>query len=487
MAGIAFAVMAISSCDEDTLTIGQTLTEENDKLSLTTATFNVSTKTIIADSVLSLSNSCYFGKVKDPETGTDVTSEFTTQFHVVEDIYIAPEDSIIGRYDNRVSADSCDITLFFSSPFKPADSLSAMKMRVIELDRPIEEGQFYYSNFNPLEKNLIRTGHDAINQGKVFSYNNLTQSDSLRTSSNYTTHVCIPLNSPYTAKNGTTYNNYGTYLLRQYFDNKKSFRNSYSFTHDVCPGFFFEVADGYGFHANVSDIGLRVFYKVHRDSIVNLAAVFAGTKEVLQTNCVTNDKEAISRLASETGCTYLKSPAGLFTQVALPVSQIKSYIDGQGINHSSDSLLAAKITFQRLNSLSSDKRMFGIPQTILMLPQDSLTVFFEKNKLPDSKTSFYTTYSSTYNTYTFSNISNLITTLWNIKEEGLKQDPQWTDHHPNWDKVVLVPISYTRSSSTSSITSIEHDMSLTSTRLVGGKDNPLSPIQLNIVYAKFKE
>ena len=73
------------------------------------------------------------------------------------------------------------------------------------------------------------------------------------------------------------------------------------------------------------------------------------------------------------------------------------------------------------------------------------------------------------------------------KGRGLKQDPQWTDHHPNWDKVVLVPISYTRSSSTSSITSIEHDMSLTSTRLVGGKDNPLSPIQLNIVYAKFKE
>jgi hypothetical protein len=46
--------------------------------------------------------------------------------------------------------------------------------------------------------------------------------------------------------------------------------------------------------------------------------------------------------------------------------------------------------------------------------------------------------------------------------------------------VVLVPVI-------SSASGIEHDMSLTSTRLVGGPDNPNDPVQISVVYAKFTE
>ena len=53
--------------------------------------------------------------------------------------------------------------------------------------------------------------------------------------------------------------------------------------------------------------------------------------------------------------------------------------------------------------------------------------------------------------------------------------------HENWNKVLLVPISYTASSSTS-ITKAGHNMSLTSTRLVGGKNNPIA---VDVVYGKF--
>ena len=322
LAGAAVLATAISSCDEDTLTIGQTLTDTGDKLNLVTANFGVTTQSIIADSVLSLSNNCYFGKIKDPETGANVKSEFTTQFHIVEDPYIAPEDSIIGQNNGRASADSCDIVLYLSSPFRPADSLSAMKMRVHELDHPIEENQFFYSNYNPMDMQLIRKDEGAVNKGKIFSYLNLTDNDSLRKTTNYITNIRIPLNDPYTDKKGVTYNNYGTYIMHQYYDNRSSFRNSYTFAHDVCPGFFFELLDGSGFHASVTDIGLRIFYTAHRDSIIRGSIVMAGTKEVLQTTTVTNDKQAIAKLAAESNHTYLKSPAGLFTEITLPVDQI---------------------------------------------------------------------------------------------------------------------------------------------------------------------
>ena len=56
--------------------------------------------------------------------------------------------------------------------------------------------------------------------------------------------------------------------------------------------------------------------------------------------------------------------------------------------------------------------------------------------------------------------------------------------HENWNKVILVPISYEKSSSSTTPTRIGHDMSLTSTRLVGGKD---SPISIEVVYGKFNK
>ena len=487
LAGAVLAAMAFSSCDEDTLTVGQTLTDSSDKLELSVATFPVSTQTVVADSVLALSSHCFFGKVMDPETQSCVTSEFTTQFHVVENMYITPEDSIATRYDGRASADSCDLILYLTSPFRPADSLTAMKMRVAELSRPIEETQLFYSNFDPVDRGYIRQGEGAISLGKMFTYDNLTDPDSMRSLSTYLHNIRIPLNKPYTDQAGHTYNNYGTYLLHQYYDHPNNYRNSYAFAHSVCPGFYFEVADGLGVHAHVTDMGLRVFYGIDRkDSIAQRTLIFAATQEVLQTTHIENDQAAIARLSAERGHTYLKSPAGLFTQVKLPVVAIKSYIDKEGHTHGNDSLLAAKLTFQRLNAQKSDSRMFDIPKSILMVQQDSLTSFFEKSKVPDNNTSFLSNYASSTNTYTFVNISDLVTALWNLREKGLESDPQWEAHHPNWDKVVLVPVSYTTASSTGSVVSVEHDMSLTSTRLVGGPDSPDSPIEVSIVYAKFK-
>ena len=255
MAAVAFATMAISSCDEETLNIGNSLTQDNDKLDVSASYFDVQTRTIIADSVLSLSNTCYFGKVKDPETGTDVISEFTTQFHLLENTYLSPDEKIVGRYEGKAAADSCDIVLYLSSPFKSEDNLTAMKMRVHEMAIPMTEGKRYYSNFDPVSQNMLR--EDGLKKDKVFTYDNLIDIYS----SVDLDYVRITLNQPYTDVQGNTYNNYGTYLMRQYYEHKENYRNSYSFIHEVCPGFFFQITDGLGFHSQVTDIGLRVFYR----------------------------------------------------------------------------------------------------------------------------------------------------------------------------------------------------------------------------------
>jgi hypothetical protein len=488
MAAAALAIVAISSCENDDLNIGQSLTSENDKLTVANTSYDVTTRTIMADSVLSLSADCYLGRIQDPETGAYVTSEFTTQFHLLESTFISPEEKIVTRHDGRAAADSCDIVLYIGSPFHTADSLAAMKMRVVELAKPMTEGERYYSNFSLKDEGLLRQG--GINLPHVFSFANLGEQDTIRTASSYQDCIRIPLNKSYTATDGTVYNNFGTYIMRQYYDHPEYFANSYTFAHSVCPGFYFQITDGLGFHAKVTNIGLRTFYRLQGDTAVTKAQlVLAGTREVTQTTHVTNDSETLRRLAAERGYTYLKTPAGLFTEVTLPITQIK-----QG--HESDSLLAAKLTFQRMNSQSFDERLLPAPSALLLVQKDSLHSFFEKGYVPDNIRAYITGYntstlsSSSYssdNTYTFNNLSSLVTMLWQTRQAGIAADPQWEAKHPDWNKMVLVPVTYTTSSTTTTtVASVSHDMSITSTRLVGGPENSGDPIKINIVYAKFK-
>ena len=77
----------------------------------------------------------------------------------------------------------------------------------------------------------------------MLSPSRLTGSSLLQNAISYLNNIRIPLCSPYKAKDGKTYNNYGTYLLRQYYDKASSYRNSYTFAHEVCPGFFFEITE----------------------------------------------------------------------------------------------------------------------------------------------------------------------------------------------------------------------------------------------------
>lgn len=471
---VAVAAMTIYSCDEDVTSIGYSLTDEGDKLDLNATVYNVQTRTVVADSVFTLSSKCYFGRVRDPETQADVKSEFTTQLHVLETMTLPTSEEIVGRYNGKAAADSCELIMYLSTPLDKNDSLQSLKMQVSELSVPMEEGQRYYSNFNPRALGLLRSG--GLTKSKMFTYANLMDTDSLRGTLTYSQNIRVKFDAPYTDKNGVEYNNYGTYILQMYYEHPEFFRNSYMFIHNVCPGLFFEITDGFGFHSQVITLGLRVHYSMIVDNKKSSSYfTLGGTQEVLQTTLVYNDQEVINRLAQATECTYLKSPAGLFTEVTLPVEAIKE-------NHVNDSLLAAKIAFQRINNESGDKRMLSATSNILMVPVDSLKTFFENRKTADGKTAFLSSYngSSIQNVYTFANISNLVTAMWNNMLKGINSNANWKAEHPNWNKVLLVPV-------TSSASGIEHDMSLSSTRLVGGKNNPYDPVTISVVYAKFTE
>lgn len=466
--------ITIASCDDTTDSIGNSLTDNMDMLKVTTDTFNVATRSIVADSVLSRSTTGYLGKICDIETGNYITGDFMAQFSTLENYKLPEKDSIVSLQDGEVIADSCSIRLFYTDYY--GDSLATMNITAYEMNEPMKEGVKYYSNFDPIAEGLIR--NDGMKVNKTYTLTDLSISDEDRADeSSYTPNIKINLNKPYTDKNGVTYNNYGTYIMRMYYEDPDRFKNSYNFIHEVCPGFYFKTNDGIGSMAYITVSQLNIYFRYLNDSTYVGTTSFSATEEVLQTTNISNDKQNIADLANDNTCTYLKTPAGIFTEITLPVDEITE-------NHSNDTINTAKISLTRINNNTHDEYSLSAPSTLLMIPKDSLYTFFENGDNVDYKKSFIATYSSSTNQYTFNNISGMITYMADIKKKGLAENSNWLNEHPDWNRVVVIPVSVTTNSS-SQIVKIVHDMSLTSTKLVGGSENPYEPIKINVIYSKF--
>lgn len=462
---VVIAIMSMvmaSSCDDTTDTLGNSISNDADKFAILTDTFQVASRSICVDSVLSRTPYSYLGHIRDAETSTYVTANFSTQFGVAElltETQLLPkQDSIVSRSDDgKIIADSCFFNIYFNSFV--GDTLNAVKLTAYELATPIREGRDYYSNFDPMAEGYVR--QDGILKQKVFTYRGLVGTDSLHA-------VSIPLNDPYTDQNGVTYNNFGTYLMRKYYEDTDNYKNSYNFVNRVFPGFFVKATDGIGTMGEVLLTALQFHYRCYsNDSIIRSGLRIGGTEEVMQTTNIVNDQVRMQRLADDPSCTYLKSPAGIYTEVTLPIDDIKR-------GHENDTISSAKIVFTRYNR-TDDEALYQAPTSVLMVPRDSMFTFFEQRNLPDNVTSYVATYSSTYNTYTFNNISSLVNRLW---ENRGKSD--------TWNKVVLIPVSVTTNSSTGAYTNVSNDMSLKSCRLVGGSANTHAPLRISVIYNKFK-
>ena len=309
MAGIALLMVAISACDSETSIVGNSLTDNVDRFTNVTDTFDVSTRSIKVDSVLSTSDYCYLGRIKDPETGSYITSDFSTQFNVLENeaANLFPNKSSIISLDTdgEPMADSCFVRVMVNA-FQ-GDSLAAMKLKVRELSTPIKDKSQYYTSYDPDKEGLLRKESGAINQSKLYSISDLTLSDSVRyvnNSKGYFWYINIPLNKQYTDKNGKTYKNYGTYIMRKFYNEPSSFKNFNTFVRKICPGLYFQTIDGQDLMCEIAYCQLIVYFRrSYSEKTIVSSKSFNSTQEVLQTTHITNDKKSIEKLVEIDTCT----------------------------------------------------------------------------------------------------------------------------------------------------------------------------------------
>ena len=478
---LVIAALTFAACDDTTEGIGGSITNKIDNINISDSAFNVTTKSIVADSVLSRNNTGLIGKMKDPETGNYVKGDYMTQLSVLPTFSVDTLDYIKQANKGSIEADSCYLLVSYNASY--GDTIAPMKVTAYEMTRPMSEDKEYYSNY------------DAFKEGWVSENNQHWSSNYNLSNTSDVKNFKIYLNKEY-KKDGKTYKNYGSYIMQTYAEHPEYFKTNFKFLHNVCPGFYIKNVGGTGNMAKIWNIELIFYWTRHKTINKDSTAVsigynrFDGTEEVLQLNKIENDTENMKKLASQQNWTYLKSPAGIFTEVTLPIEDIMK-------GHEKDTLNTASISFPRLNNENEDNPYnFATPSTILMVQKDSLQSFFEKSKLADNRTSYTASYSSTgtyKNAYTFQNIANLVSAMYKNKGKG-----------ENWNKVVLVPVNVitTTQGYTTVISKINHDMSLASTRLIVGTDDPdkdyttdkktgkkvaSGPIRIKVIYSKFKE
>ena len=485
---IAVTAMAFFSCSEETAGIGKSLTDEDDRLQVTTGIYEAHSNSMLIDSIYAENFDCFFGQIKDPETGAYVKTEFMTQFNLIEGMTF-PSKELMLKEDGDIIADSCEIRLYIDKSRCYGDSLIPMKMCMQELLMPMDENEVYYTNYDPVKEGYIR--EDGINKRQMFTIANHANSDSVRASMNYIDFIRISLNDYYKDTDGKSYLNYGSYLLQKYYEHPDYYKNSYTFVNKVCPGFYFSIDDGLGVMANIYEMDLIIYYRYEKSDgkIANASMSFSATSEVLQTCHVSNEKKYLEELVADKSCTYLKTPSGIFTEVELPIDEIMK-------GHSNDSLLSVNMAFQRMNTETSyykNEYLVKAPSMVLMIQKDSLYSFFEKERTYDYRDSYVSTL--TKNTYNFTNMGNIVMLMYRAKFVGTLIDEDWTKKHPDWNKVVLVPVTTiqsnqsakaatsTSTTTTATVNAICNNIELTSTRLVGGN----TPIKINVIYAKFNE
>ena len=434
---ILVLLVCLVSCDDSTGTLGGSVVPDRDAITVDTFSVWATSATISGDSVLGKTSKVYLGRFTEQskdQLDPMLEASFIAQFNCEEGGNVFPkattEEDIV----------KVELRLFFSEYF--GDPTTPMTTEVYELSTTLQEGEKYYTDIDPKrfydDSDILAT--------KVYTITDYTLEDSELNDSEHYPNVIIPLPKCV-----------GMEFVRKYRENPEYFSDASSFIENVCKGYYVKVSRGDGAILYIDQVVLNIHFKDH-DSGSVLVTQFAGTEEVLQVNQFTTN--GLKNLEEDKSCTYLRTPAGLFTEVELPVDAILE---------NRDSINTAKIVFNCYNDENDTEYKFGTPQTLLMVHKDEMYSFFEKNKLTDDISSFYTTYNSTYNCYVYSNIARLITYCKEQKEES-----------DDWNKVVLIPVT-TILDSNNYIVNFRHNFRLNSVRLVGGNDK----IRIRLVTSRF--
>ncbi|MDR1436549.1 MAG: DUF4270 domain-containing protein [Candidatus Symbiothrix sp.] len=398
-----FSIFAYAACEDNVIDpVGMGIQPEQDIISVYDTVINInSARTVKVDSVYNKSMNGLLGNFYDSDYG-DTQAGYLCQYYpslgFADTVSLNADGSLI---------DSVRLAIYYTSYF--GDSLAPMEVSVYPVTKPLDEN--YYTNIRPED---YCDNKKQLWGKKAYTAVDLSVSDSIRKLDTYYKNVSIPLSV-----------SWGEALYREYVKRKASAASTANFAEvfgsldefvRFFPGTYLESSFGTGnlLLVDISEIYLyykRITKKVDstEDSIYTSRAILTVTKEVVQLNSFKNSHSE-KLLDPDPEKMYLKTPAGVFSKIEIPVPEIV-----KGVGKKKFSSVNLKIS-----AYPQPEKTYALPlpgtgvfstsysSKLLLIEPDSVNAFFEGKKRADSQTTFTTTYDSSTLSYNFNNIANLI-------------------------------------------------------------------------------
>lgn len=419
----------VYSCDDSLKNLGFTIQPDTDRINMGADSLFLTARTVAVDSLLpdgmfAKTKNPVLGKYKDPVYGT-IESDFVGEFYYPE-----------GRkFPKGATIDSVKVAIFYNS--WRGDSVAPIGLSVYEVNKNLPTGS-HYTNFDPTEYVNISSP-----LGKTtFTPANIEVPLAERQQQDYyhRAFVDLPKSLGERIHHVSDSIDLDTDLFKKYFK-----------------GLYMTTDFGAGAILTIDHTYLYIHFKyldekgssTKEDTIRTSSMILNTTPEVIQINQIKSINDKL--LEANNDYTYVKSPAGVFTEIHFPFSEKAEKLKNQALN-------LAKLSITALPERDSEMK-FKLPPSpyMLLINKDDLKEFFEKRKVPDNITSFYAPLDNTTYTYNFGNISAMIN---HYKE---KNDGEIVDKD-----YLLVPIDLeiTSLDNQPRVTSVYNQMSPTATTII---------------------
>lgn len=394
-APVLIALLGLFCACEETTTIGSSLVEDQLKIVID-STFTASGHSVKVEGIRSRTTTQMLGSIDVPSYGR-LSSSVVTQFTsatVLDTANYRPQD-----VDSLHLIMRCGVGSFLG------DSVVPMGLTVYPLTRQLPSPIF--SDFDP-------EGYydpSTVLASKVYNMSAMN-SDSIGKLSYRDINIKLP-------------RELGVSLYQSFVDNPSSFATPQSFSRDVFPGVYVASTYGSGRISVASLTAMRMYCsrikyneeEEKNDTISGTYDYFVVTPEVISNNNLTYTMAPELQAMVDGGEALVVSPTGYEVEMEFPVREVVDAYRSAG----GDKVVVNSLTLQiPADSIAND---LGVapPPYMLMVLKSKRDSFFANSELPDNQTSFYATYDSSTQTYSFAALKNYLSDMFD-KEEITAED-----------------------------------------------------------------
>lgn len=420
-ASVAVGLLAgLSACESDSVSVsdpGSSLVSNKIEV-VVDSSFTISSSTIPSGAIQSRTTTQLLGAIKAPEFGT-LRSDFVAQMFPSNNI--ETED---------ITPDSLKLQLVFEKDAFVGDSLAPIGVEVYPLVKQLPSP--IYSNYNP----AAEQAYDASRRlgAGAFTAVGISVNDTVAANPYRFAYVDMP-------------DELMSSILDKYKTEPALFNDPYSFQ-DFFPGVYVRHVFGSGRVTRITSCRMVFYYHktykvtnsegVETDSISKLYNYFmAMAPELVSNSCIDYEiSPDLTKLSTE-GKSIIAAPAGYDVQLRFPIKDVINKIKS---SENGALTVVNTLSFSLPASVIESARGINPPEYLLMVLSKEKSEFFEKNKLPDSVTSFTGTYNSTTKTYSFGDMRDYLLKMMSSEEELTEDDFTFT----------LTPVSMVMETSASS-------------------------------------